>query len=89
MDLGILANQGTGWALFVFTAGIAGYLGRLLLAEKDKRADNIKDIGEKSYIAVNNLINAVNILNSGVGGSQKSQDEIIRLLQDIRGRLQR
>ncbi len=77
MDLGFLANQGTGWALFIASLGVIIYLFKGWLDEKDKRAADGKDYLNGSLGTIKDLTNAIGTL-------QKTEEANSIILQGLR-----
>lgn len=69
-----IAQQGFGYVLFLFSLGALGWAIRGWLQEKDKRAQDIKDITTVSVSTTRDLLNA----NANL---QKSVDAIATVLQ--------
>lgn len=68
-------KQGLGYALFVGSLGVSGFLLRQLLSEKDKRAQDLKEITALFVSTSKDLLN-------GNANLQKSVETIVTMLNN-------
>lgn len=71
-----LFKQGLGYVLFIGSAGVCTVLFRLLIQEKDRRAQDVKDITQVFTATAKDLLNALDT-------QQRSLDAQQRLLENI------